>query len=243
MSRSSSSKVRPPASAHVYLPVAQLLDELKLNTDNEALYLEALTHRSSGSPHYERLEFLGDGFLNFVIATELFEQHPNEDEGALSRLRASLVRESTLADIALELNLGDYIRLGSGELKSGGFNRASILADVVESLIGATFIDAGFARTRTLVLELYGDRVATLPPSADLKDPKTRLQEHLQGRGLARPDYTVIDTSGKSHELSFTVRCEIASHGVSVQATDSSRRKAEQSAAADILANLETLLP
>ena len=243
MSRSSSSKKPSAPSAHVYLPVKQLLDKLNLSTANDALYLEALTHRSSGSPHYERLEFLGDSCLNFVIATDLFERYPDEDEGALSRLRASLVRESTLADIALELGLGDYIRLGSGELKSGGFNRASILADVVESLIGATFLDAGYDATRKLVLQLYGDRVAVLPPSAELKDPKTRLQEHLQGRGLSRPEYTVTETTGKSHELKFTVRCDIPSHHVSVVATDTSRRKAEQLAAADILANIETLLP
>jgi len=243
MSRSRSPKKSVTPSAHVYLPVAQLLDALNLTPSNEALYLEALTHRSSGHPHYERLEFLGDSFLNFVIARELFERHPDEDEGALSRLRASLVRESTLAEIALELNLGDYMRLGSGELKSGGFNRASILADIVESLIGATFLDSGFDITRELVLSLYGDRVHTLPPSSELKDPKTRLQEFLQGRALPRPDYTVTETSGKSHELKFTVRCDIPSHDVSVVATDSSRRKAEQAAAADILENLETLLP
>lgn len=243
MSHSSSTKKPSTPSAHVYLPVRQLLDELNLTTKNDALYLQALTHRSSGSPHYERLEFLGDSCLNFVIATDLYDRYPDEDEGALSRLRASLVRESTLAGIALQLGLGEYIRLGSGELKSGGFNRASILADVIESLIGATFLDAGYEATRKLVLALYGDRVAALPPSSELKDPKTRLQEHLQGRGLPRPDYTVTETSGKSHELKFTVRCDIPSHDVSVTATDTSRRKAEQVAAADILANIETLLP
>lgn len=205
-----------------------------------ALLDEALSHRSSGACNYERLEFLGDGFLNFTIATELFHRRTDEDEGALSRLRASLVRESTLADIARELNLGDYLKMGAGELRSGGFRRDSILSDVVESLIGAVFVEAGFEVARQLVLRLYGDRIANLPPSAQLKDPKTRLQEYLQGKGYERPDYDVIDTSGKAHDRRFTVQCRVSELDISLKATSTSRRKAEQATAQAVLLQLES---
>lgn len=205
--------------------------------------LEALSHRSAGSPHYERLEFLGDSLLNFVIADELHAQHPDLDEGALSRLRASLVRGSTLAAIAREHSLGEYLKMGSGELRSGGFNRDSTLADLVESLIGAVFRDAGFSTARTLVLRLFSDRLQNTSSADDLKDPKTRLQELLQGRGLDRPIYTVVKTEGKSHELAFTVTCQVNSHDVTVSAVAGSRRKAEQAAAADVLDRADELLP
>ncbi len=218
-----------------------LLDRLGYQFKDQQLLTEALSHRSSGSRNYERLEFLGDSFLNFTIATELYHQRPDEDEGALSRLRASLVRESTLAEIARELALGDFMNMGVGELRSGGFKRDSILSDVVESLIGAVFIEAGYESARALVLRLYGNRVAMLPPSAQLKDPKTRLQEHLQGQGLDRPLYEVVQTSGKAHEMSFTVRCDLQEPVLRVTATASSRRKAEQAAAQLLLDKLKTL--
>lgn len=219
--------------------VGILLDKIAYRFNDDDLLVDALSHRSSGSRNYERLEFLGDGFLNFTIAAELYQQRPDEDEGALSRLRASLVRQSTLAEIARELKLGDYLNLGIGELRSGGFKRDSILSDVVESIIGAVFLDAGFDEARALVLRLYGNRIEQLPPSSELKDPKTRLQELLQGRSLERPAYEVIDTTGKSHDMRFTVRCSLPEPVLSVTATATSRRKAEQAAAALLLTELE----
>ena len=215
-----------------------LLDKLGYQFKDKALLNEALSHRSSGSCNYERLEFLGDGFLNFTIATELFHQRADEDEGALSRLRASLVRESTLADIARELDLSDYLKMGVGELRSGGFNRDSVLSDVVESLVGAVFIEAGYETARALVLRLYGNRIANLPPAYELKDPKTRLQEKLQANGGDRPDYEVIRTEGKSHNMQFTVRCTLSEPALQVTATATSRRKAEQAAAQLLLERL-----
>lgn len=208
-----------------------LLKKLGYTFKNEQLLTEALSHRSSGACNYERLEFLGDSFLNFTIATELFVYHKDADEGALSRLRASLVRQSTLADIARELNLSDYLSMGVGELRSGGFNRDSILSDVVESIIGAVFIESGYESARSLVLRLYGNRIAELPPSAQLKDPKTRLQEELQSHGLNLPEYTVVDTTGKSHEMRFTVKCAVKDPDIQASATATSRRKAEQASA------------
>ena len=148
---------------------------------------EALSHRSTGRRNYERLEFLGDGLLNFVVAAELYRRRPDDEEGSLSRLRASLVRESSLAAVARELALGEHLRLGGGELASGGFERDSILADAIESIVGAVFLDAGFEAARELVLRLLGPRLEDLPSGEALKDPKTRLQEHLQGRSLERP--------------------------------------------------------
>lgn len=205
---------------------------------NERLYDEALTHRSAGPVHYERLEYLGDGLLNFVIASALFELRPGDDEGALSRLRASLVRESALAEIAVELDLGRNIEFGQGERRSGGHQRASILSDVIESLIAACYLDSGFGAARELVLRLFNKRLQNLPSAETLKDPKTRLQEWLQGRGLARPVYTVIGESGADHERRFMVEAVLPSDQRSVQAEAGSRRKAEQAAAARMLESL-----
>lgn len=215
--------------------IQTLLDKLGYTFEDENLLIEALSHRSSGACNYERLEFLGDGFLNFTIATELFHHRSDADEGALSRLRATLVRQSTLADIARELQLSDHLKMGVGELRSGGFNRDSILSDVVESLIGAVFIEAGYERARQLVLRLYGNRIEQLPASAQLKDPKTLLQERLQSRGLALPEYAVIETTGKSHEMQFSVKCVVRDPATHATATASSRRKAEQAAARLVL--------
>ncbi len=212
-----------------------LCERLGYTFTDEALLVEALSHRSSGSKNYERLEYLGDSLLNFTIATEIFHYRPADDEGSLSRLRASLVRQSTLADIARELKLGDFILLGVGELRSGGFKRDSILSDVVESLIGAVFIDSGYEAARTLVLRLYGNRVEQLPAAADLKDPKTRLQELLQAQSLERPEYSVVEATGKSHDMRFTVLCEHKQLKVSVRSVATSRRKAEQAAASKML--------
>ena len=222
---------------------ARLSTRLGHDFADPALLDEALSHRSCSGANYERLEFLGDGLLNFVVAAELFRRRPDDEEGSLSRLRASLVRESTLAAIGRELELGEHVRLGRGELASGGFERDSILADVVESLVGAVFLDAGFEAARALVHRLMGERFEKLPSGESLKDPKTRLQELLQARGLERPVYEIVDTRGEAHALRFTVRCTLPSHQVSIRATAGSRRKAEQQAASEVLGNVETLLP
>lgn len=198
---------------------------------DEALLHEALTHRSAASLNNERLEFLGDGALNFVIAARLFEQYPQVREGDLSRLRASLVNRDSLAEVARRLNLGDYIRLGPGEMKSGGFRRSSILADTVESILGAVYCDGGFEPCRRLILDLFADRLEHSPDLQDLKDAKTRLQELLQSRRIALPEYNVTDIRGKSHDQQFTVECRIDALDCTATGTGRSRRKAEQIAA------------
>ena len=213
----------------------RLLERLGLAFENPALLDEALSHRSAGAVHYERLEFLGDSLLSFVISAELYRLRPGADEGALSRLRASLVRQSALAEIARELELGRHLALGAGERRSGGFARDSILADAVESLIGAVEVDRGFEAARALVLRLFAGRLADLPEPESLKDPKTRLQELLQARGLERPVYEVVGESGAAHERRFTVRCTLGAIGATVRATATSRRKAEQAAAAKLI--------
>ncbi len=200
---------------------------------------KALTHRSAGRYNYERLEFLGDAALGLVVAAELFERFPDYREGELSRLRASLVRKTTLAELARELELGEHVRLGSGELKSGGYRRDSILADVLEAILGAVYLDGGFEAARTLVLRLYAERFETLPTAAELKDPKTRLQEFLQARQLELPEYNVIAVHGEPHAQTFDVECHIPALGQRVRASGRSRRKAEQQAAAAMLARLE----
>ncbi|MDQ7015372.1 MAG: ribonuclease III [Gammaproteobacteria bacterium] len=216
-------------------PLAALLRRLDYSFKEPQLLQDALTHRSVGSRNNERLEFLGDGILNFVIAAELFQLKPNCNEGELSRLRASLVKGETLALIARELELGDCLKLGGGELKSGGYRRDSILADAVEAILGAIYQDAGFAACRTVILHLFKGRLKKLPSSDILKDPKTRLQEYLQSRKLALPKYEVIDAVGKAHEQKFTVECRIKELDHLSQATATSRRKAEQAAALLIL--------
>ena len=181
--------------------LARLYKRIGYQFNDKSLVEEALAHRSYGSTNYERLEYLGDSLLNFVIADEIHAKFPELDEGALSRLRASLVRGTTLASIARELELGEFLRMGTGELRSGGFNRDSTLADLVESIIGAVYRDSDFATARELVLTLFEERLQNPTPAEELKDPKTRLQELLQGRGLERPVYSVVKTEGKSHQL------------------------------------------
>jgi len=215
----------------------RLCRQLDYQFKRKDLLNEALSHRSFSACNYERLEFLGDSVLNFIIAAELFHRHPTLDEGSLSRLRATLVRGTTLSEIARELKLGDYLQLGSGELKSGGYERDSILADAVEAIIGAVLEDAGFDTCQSLVQRLYRQRLDDLPAAAELKDPKTRLQEKLQGAGLPVPNYSVIDTAGEAHARQFTVRCDIPDLKLSHSATASSRRKAEQAAATLVLEN------
>ena len=206
----------------------------------ELLHL-ALTHRSRGNPNNERLEFLGDAVLNMVVAALLYVARPEVPEGDLSRLRARIVRERTLAEIARELELGEHVLLGPGELKSGGFLRDSILADALEAIIGAVFLDGGFECARSLVERLTAQRITDLPDAEELKDAKTRLQEWLQGRSLDLPDYAVIDKRGADHDRQFTVVCRVAMLEAPVQATAASRRKAEQAAALKALDEIARL--
>lgn len=205
---------------------------------NPALCHMALTHRSAGPLHNERLEFLGDAILNCIVARLLFDAYPTADEGTLSRQRAALVSGDTLAHIAGELGLGDYLRLGSGELKSGGFRRASILADALEGILGAIFLDAGFDAVLGVVRNILGPRLSALRPASELKDPKTRLQEALQARGLALPVYGLTGVVGEAHEQSFTVSCEVTALGLASEGEGASRRRAEQLAAERLLAQL-----
>lgn len=201
-----------------------------------ALYQTALTHRSAAVSHNERLEFLGDAVLNCVVAQMLFEAHETADEGALSRLRASLVSGDVLAQIAAEHQLGDYLRLGSGELKSGGFRRASILADALEALIGAVMVDAGFEAAAATVRRLISPRLRDLPPAESLKDAKTRLQELLQSQALPLPAYDLVSVQGEAHVQVFAVSCEVASLQLITAGEGASRRRAEQLAAERMLA-------
>lgn len=195
------------------------------------LLQQALTHRSHSTPHNERLEFLGDGVLNCIIAAELYIRFESLKEGELSRLRASLVREQQLFHVATALSLGVYLRLGEGELKSGGFRRPSILADAVEALIGAVFLDGGFAAARDVVLKLYRSQLDTLDAKGADKDPKTQLQEWLQSRRYALPQYSVIATSGAAHDQRFEVECLVRELDLRTIGSGTSRRLAEQEAA------------
>ena len=205
--------------------------QLDYTFNDESLLIEALTHRSAASINNERLEFLGDGILNFVIASWLFQHYPDMQEGDLSRLRASLVNKDSLASIARTLGIGDYIELGSGELKSGGRRRESILADAVEAVFGAVYVDSGFDTSREIVLRLYADKLEHIPDVQTLKDPKTRLQELLQSHRYPLPAYSVLEVSGKAHNQVFKVECSMEDLDCVTTAQGKSRRKAEQAAA------------
>ncbi|MCW3173386.1 ribonuclease III [Shewanella subflava] len=199
------------------------------------LLTQALTHRSAANKHNERLEFLGDSILSIVISDALYHQFPKATEGDLSRMRATLVKGDTLTLIAKEFKLGDYLYLGPGELKSGGFRRESILADAVEAIIGAVYLDANIDACRTLLLSWYEQRLAKIKPGINQKDPKTILQEHLQGFKKPLPDYQVVKVEGEAHDQTFTVECRITDLADVVIGVASSRRKAEQLAAAQVL--------
>lgn len=216
-------------------PLDKLSRELDYSFRDIGLLETALTHRSMGSKNNERLEFLGDAVLSFIISTELFLRFPEADEGTLSRLRASLVKGDALAELARGLALGDYLALGSGELKSGGYRRDSILADAMEAIFGAIYLDGGIEQIKTIILRLYEEKIATATPHAELKDPKTRLQELLQSQHLPLPTYTVISIEGEAHAQSFVVQCVVDGLSAPTTATASSRRKAEQAAAEQAL--------
>ena len=206
---------------------------------DKELARQAVTHRSFGTPHNERLEYLGDSLLNCAVATLLYEKFPKLPEGDLSRLRASLVNQSSLSEVASALGLGDLLRLGEGELKSGGFRRPSILADAFEALLGAVYLDAGFDAVRAAVERLMGEKLEGRDRMPVDKDPKTALQEHLQGRKLALPRYSVQRTEGEAHDQTFTVECRVDDLGVVATGQGTSRRAAEQAAAEGVLAQLE----
>ena len=204
-----------------------------------ALARQALTHRSFGTPHNERLEFLGDSLLNCAVATLLYERFPKLTEGDLSRLRAALVNQASLSEVAARIGLGERLRLGEGELKSGGFRRPSILADALEALLGAVFLDAGFEAARKAVATIFEQRLDEAAKAPVAKDPKTALQEHLQGRGLALPRYAVQKTEGEAHDQIFTVECRVDDLGLAANGKGGSRRAAEQAAAEAVLAQME----
>jgi ribonuclease-3 len=196
-----------------------------------SLLEQALTHRCAGSTNNERLEFLGDSVIELIVSEQLYQAQPRADEGSLSRIRASLVKRSTLAEIAAEIHLGDFVRLGSGELKSGGHNRQSILADTLEAVLGAIFLDGGYEAAKKAILNIYGSRLENFPDDKSLKDFKTRLQETLQGRGLPPPEYVVSDVSGAAHAREFQVACRVQSMSLETTGQGTSRRLAEQHAA------------
>jgi len=204
------------------------------------LLRQALTHRSFGSPHNERLEFLGDSVLNCAVAGYLYQRFPEMKEGELSRLRASLVRQETLADIAQNLALGDILKLGEGELKSGGARRPSILADALEAIFGAILVDAGFDAARTVIEHLYAPAMARIDPNDTGKDPKTALQEILQGRHLPLPHYGLLATRGEAHAQEFEMECVIPDLGIRSTGTGGSRRIAEQQAAQRAIAKIKS---
>lgn len=205
------------------------------------LLKQALTHRSAAKIHNERLEFLGDGILNLAMAEALYHQFPKCNEGELSRMRATLVREQTLADLARQFELGDYIALGSGELKSGGFRRASILADAVEAVIGAMSLDSDLINAINKVREWYQPLLQQIKPGENQKDPKTRLQEYLQAKRLPLPSYEVTNIKGEAHCQTFTVECNVPNLDRTFIGVAGSRRKAEQAAAEQILKELDIL--
>ena len=198
---------------------------------DEDLLRRALTHASYGAAHNERLEFLGDSVLNCAVALELYSKFPQLTEGELSRLRASLVSQPSLAVAAGTHDLGSHLQLGEGERKTGGARRPSVLADALEAVVGAAFLDGGFDAARTVVQRLFGAALMNIDPVTTGKDPKTLLQEYLHSRRLPLPRYSVVATRGEAHELVFEVECEIASLGVRTPGEGPSRRSAEQEAA------------
>ncbi len=220
-----------------------LLRRLQYQVVDPRLFEQALTHRSAARANNERLEFLGDAILNLIVAEHLYSRYPQADEGSLSRLRAAVVSGTSLARIATGLDLGAALALGAGELKTGGFRRESILADAFEALCGALYLEAGFERVRELMLLVLGPALAALEPAAagavdEQKDAKTRLQEWLQGRGLALPRYHVVNIEGESHAQVFEVSCAIEALHLKANGSGVSRRRAEQVAAQALLTQL-----
>ena len=216
----------------------RLQQQLGYRFDDPGLLQQALTHRSAGARNNERLEFLGDAILGFRVAELLYQQHDGADEGSLSRMRAHLVKCETLAKVARELKLGDWLQLGPGELRTGGHSRTSTLADAVEAIIAAVYLDGGIAEAGALIDRVLASRLAEASPERHGKDPKTRLQEWLQGRQYALPVYAVLQVSGEAHDQSFRVACELPDLQLRSEGEGVSRRKAEQQAADGMLVQL-----
>jgi len=220
-------------------PQRFLRDKLGYEPRDPALLAAALTHRSTpGAEHNERLEFLGDAVLNLLVAEHLYRRFPDATEGDLSRARARVVSAEPLAEVAAQLQLGDVLKMGSGELRTGGFRRKSILADALEALLGAVYLDGGMTAAQALIDRLFEPRVAALPPLDTLKDAKTRLQEYLQSRGLPLPRYSLQRVEGEPHARVFWIDCDVGSLGLRAQGSGASRRRAEQEAAAKVLLEL-----
>jgi ribonuclease III len=220
-------------------PARWMLEKLSYAPRDLSLFIAALTHRSVAAANNERLEFLGDAVLNLLIAEQLYRAFPDATEGDLSRLRSRLVSSEPLAEVAASLELGDALHLGSGELKSGGFRRKSILADALEAVCGAIFLDGGLDAARLAVKALFASRIDALPPPATLKDSKTRLQEYLQSQGWPLPRYAVERIDGEPHAHTFYVTCEVANLGRVAQGSGSTRRSAEQQAAERVLHTID----
>ena len=212
-----------------------LYKALHYRFDDTRLFAQALTHRSAHSLNNERLEFLGDAVLDFVISDAIFRLREEADEGDLSRLRASLVKDTSLAQIASELGLGEHLTLGSGERKTGGHRRASILADALEAIFGAVYLDSGFDAAKEMIERVFAERLEVLPDASELRDSKTRLQEWLQARKLSLPLYELTNVTGKDHRQQFEVSCTVGELTQTTEGAASSRRKAEQQAAKHML--------
>jgi ribonuclease-3 len=216
-----------------------LQKQLGYQFNQPALLAQALTHRSFSSNNNERLEFLGDGALNYIIAHQLYTRFSKLPEGDLSRLRAQLVKESALYEIAQTLALGESLKLGEGELKSAGWRRPSILADALEAIVGAVYLDGGHLAAEALVVKLYAEKLLTIDPKLIDKDAKSLLQEHLQGKKIDLPDYQVVNIDGEAHAQTFQVSCHVAKLNIQTLGEGSSRRAAEQNAAQLALAQIE----
>ncbi|WP_047541576.1 ribonuclease III [Methylotenera versatilis] len=208
-----------------------LASRLGYQFKNAALLAQALTHRSFSANNNERLEFLGDGALNFIIANQLYNRFNKLPEGDLSRLRAQLVKESTLCEIAISLNVGESLKLGEGEMKSAGWKRPSILADALEAIVGAVYIDGGHLAAEALVLQLFSEKISQIDPKIIDKDAKSQLQEYLQAKKIALPDYNVVLIEGEAHAQTFKIACNIQALNINTVGEGTSRRNAEQQAA------------
>ncbi len=212
-------------------PIELLSKAIGYSFNDLGLFENALTHRSAGSVNNERLEFLGDAILGFVVADELYHQFSSANEGQLSRLRSEVVKGEALASLAHELDLGIYLALGVGELRSGGQSRNSILADALEAILAAIYLDGGYEAVRQVILKLFKSRLKRLSLDTQKKDPKTRLQEFLQARKLMLPDYSVVSVEGEQHEQQFCVKCTVEHLQLACEGNGSSRRRAEQESA------------
>lgn len=208
---------------------------LNYRFQNVELFQQALTHRSATNRNNERLEFLGDAVLDFVVSGAVYHTYPEAAEGDLSKLRALLVKDATLAKIASEIGLGEHLILGSGEQKTGGHRRESILADALEAILGAVFLDSGYDATKQVIDRVFAQRYADLPDIRELRDPKTRLQEWLQGRKMSVPDYALVEVSGEDHKQRFSVTCTVVEMSAVSNGESTTRRKAEQKAARKML--------